>query len=98
MGHKQTQAGPSHIRAANSCDFINTVISAFLGPFPALGRILISLGMSILYIPRLDVKLPGHFFDRTVHQYEGLLNEMRLKAEFQVKRRLETLANMAGTE
>jgi hypothetical protein len=97
MRHKQTQAGPSHIRAANSCDFINTVISAFLGPFPALGRIALSLGMSILYIPRLDVQLPGHFFDRTVHQYEGLLNEMRLKAEFQVKRRLEILANMAGS-
>ena len=93
MGHKQTQAGPSHIRAANSCDFINTIISAFLGPFPAIGRILLSLGMSILYIPRLDVQLRGHVFDRTVHQYEGLLNEMRLKAEFQVKRRLETLAN-----
>jgi len=92
MQHMQTQAGPSHIRAANSCDFINTIISAFLGPFPAIGRILLSLGISILYIPRLDVQLPGHAFDRTVYQYEGLLNEMRLKAEFQVKRRLETLA------
>lgn len=52
MQHKQTQAGPPHIRAANSCDFINTVISAFLGPFPALMRIFFVVGSEYSLHPK----------------------------------------------
>ena len=44
-----------------------------------------------MYIPRLDVRLPGSKFDFTAWNYQGILEEMRLQGEFQVKRRLEAL-------
>ena len=91
LGVRESQSGHHHIRAANCCDFVNTTISAFLGPFPAATRILLSIVFTIAYIPRLDVRLPGHYFDRTVHDYIGIIDEMRLRGEFQVKRSLEAI-------
>ena len=82
-----SHAGPKHPNAMQHYDGICTLVTALLGWFPAILRVVGSVVYALLNVSRIDKKIGYDSSDPAHGYYLGLLQEMRLRAEFKVKRR-----------
>ena len=75
-------SGIAHPRWIGLFDIFKTILSCVVGWAPALVRIVASTGATLIYLPRLDVQLPGGSLDGSHLKYQGILETWRLQLEY----------------
>ena len=84
---KASHAGPKHTVAFAYYDGLMTIFQALVGFVPASLRILGVLLLGISKVARPDYRLAPYLLDGVHNSYLGILEEMRMRAEFRVRRR-----------
>ena len=83
-----SHAGPSHIGGLAMYDGIFTLVSAIVGFAPAITRIIGTIIVGVIKVSRLDTRLSYTELDPAHGYFSGVLEEMRMRAEYRVKARV----------
>ena len=84
---KASHAGPKHTVAFAYYDGLLTIFQALVGFVPAILRIVGVLLLGVSKVARPDYRLAPYLLDGVHNSYLGILEEMRMRAEFRVRRR-----------
>ena len=73
-----------HPRLTTLFDVLQMLLSAIVGWAPALARIVISFVVTLLLVPRLDLKLPGASLDGSYLKFRGVFEGSRMQTEYRI--------------
>ena len=84
---KASHQGPSHIGSLGVYDGVFTLFGAIVGFAPAIVRIVGAVLIGIVKVSRLDTPLSYTSLDSAHRFFLGVLEEMRMRAEYRVRQR-----------